>query len=131
MALESQTMWISQDNNGLCETILNLNKNVASVAIINKQGRPIEKISRPEFINPFPDYLSELFCMHCVLQISMGRDFDEQYGPINYHISERPNMTLLTFPLADSVIVVSVSKNIGPISLAKKIAKITSNKEKN
>ncbi|MDC8453689.1 MAG: hypothetical protein LV477_12370, partial [Candidatus Nitrosotalea sp.] len=63
----------------------------------------MEKISRAKFTQKFPDHLNELFCMSCVLQISMGKDFDENYGSINYYISERSNLTIITFPLDENV----------------------------
>jgi hypothetical protein len=105
----------------LCDSILKLNKNIQSVAVLNNRGRAMEKISRPKFTEQFPDHLSELFCMNCVLQVSMGRDFDENYGPINYHISERTNLTMLTLPLDENVILITTNKNISPVSLARKI----------
>lgn len=108
----------------LCDSILKLNKSIQSVAIINNRGRIIEKMSRFKFTRNFPNHLSELFCMSCVLQVSMGRDFDENYGPINYHMSERTSFTTLTFPVDDNVILVTTNKNISPITLARKVVKI-------
>lgn len=99
-------------------------KNVQSVAVINNQGRVIEKDSKPKFTNQFPENLREMFFMHCVLQISIGKDFDDQYGPINYHISQRSNLTMLTFPVDDHVVLVTINKNISPILLARKIINI-------
>lgn len=110
------------DLESLCNSILGANKNIQSVAVINNKGRPIEKNSRPEFTKQYPDYMSELFCMQCVLQISMGRDFDENYGPINYHLSERASFTVLTFPVGDNIILVATNKNVSPITLARKIS---------
>ena len=106
----------------LCDSILDVNKNIQSVAVINNKGRPIEKISRPQFAKQFPDYFNELFCMHLILQVSMGRDFDENYGPVNYHVSERANLTTLAFPVEDNVILVTTNKSTSPITLARKIA---------
>lgn len=63
--------------------------------------------------------------MSCVLQISMGRDFDENYGPINYHISERTNLTMITFPFDENVIITTTDKSINPISLARKFVDLT------
>ncbi len=60
----------------LCNSILNSSKSIQSVAFVNKMGRPIEKASRPSFAKQFPDYMNEMFLMQCVLQISMGKDFD-------------------------------------------------------
>ena len=85
-------------------------------------GRLVETTSRSEHAKKFPNHINEHLLMQCVLQISMGRDFDEYYGPINYHISERANLTLLTFPVDDNVLLVTCSKNVSPISLAKKVA---------
>ncbi|MDE1829770.1 MAG: hypothetical protein KGI25_05560 [Thaumarchaeota archaeon] len=64
----------------LCGSILAVDKNIQSVAVINNKGRVMEKIAKPMFAERFPDHLNELFCMHYVLQVSMGRDFDENYG---------------------------------------------------
>lgn len=80
----------------------------------------MEKISTP-FAKQFPDHLNELFCMSCVLQVSMGKDFDENYSPINYHISERVNLTMITFLLDENVILITTDKSTSPITLSRKI----------
>ncbi len=104
----------------LCESISCLDSSIEAVAVINKFGRPVERIDREGNNKRLPRD-SEMFFMQCVLQISMGNDFDEQYGPINYHISERQNLTMLTFPIYDHVLLVIVKKDTSPISLARKI----------
>ncbi|MDE1830317.1 MAG: hypothetical protein KGI25_08340, partial [Thaumarchaeota archaeon] len=48
------------------------------------------------------------------------------YGPINYHISERTNLTMLTFPVGENVMLVACNKNVSPITLAKKIMSVIS-----
>jgi hypothetical protein len=111
----------SHDTDKLCETVLNLNKNITSVAIINKQGRA-EASSQRNSNERLSIHTSELFLMHCILEISIGRDFDEQYGPINYYISKRPNLMLFTFPYYDGAVIVSINKNVYPISIAEEIA---------
>lgn len=108
----------------LCDDILEVNKNIQSVAAINKLGRPVDRSSRTEHAKQFHDKTNEILFMQCVLEISMGKDFDEQYGPINYHMSERANVTMITFPIDDHVILVTANKNVSPILLAKKIANI-------
>lgn len=111
----------------LCDSILRLNKSIQSVAVINNRGRVMEKISRTKFTRQFPDHLNELFCMSCILQISMGKDFDENYGPINYHISERSNLTIITFPLDENMILITANKSISPITVARKTMDIINN----
>ena len=105
----------------LCGSILRSNKNIQSVAVINNRGKVMEKIARPLFTRQYPEHLNEFFCMSCVLQISMGRDFDENYGPVNYHISERSNLIMITFPINENIIITTINKNTSPITLSKKI----------
>jgi len=105
----------------LCDTILSVNKSIQSVSVINKMGRLVENASKPEVAKKHAEYINEHLLMQCVLQISMGKDFDDVYGPINYHISERANLTMITFPVEDHVILVTCNKNNSPINLAKKI----------
>ncbi len=108
----------------LCDSIQNLHKNIQSVAIINKMGRALEKTSRSRHEKQFSNDMDEMLFMQCVLQISLGTDFDEQFGAINYHLSERTNMSILTFPLGEDVILVTVNKKSSPISLARKISSL-------
>jgi hypothetical protein len=117
-------MFIYHNLNELCTSILDSSKNIQSVAVINRQGRAFEKVSRPKYAGQFADKTEELLFMQCVLQVSLGRDFDEQFGTINYHVSKRTNGTMLTFPLGEDVILVIVNKNTSPISLARKISSL-------
>ena len=108
----------------MCNSIIQINKNIQSVAIINKLGRPIEKVARDDDLKQLPKPKDEMFCMQCVLEISMGKEYDSEYGTINYHLSERENLTMITFPMRDHVVLVTTKKDTVPISLAKKIATI-------
>lgn len=106
----------------LCNSIIGINKNIQSVAIINKLGRAVKKVARDGSLKQLPQPKDEMFFMQCVLQISMGREYDSEYGPINYHLLERENLIMITFPMRDHVILVTIKKDTSPISLARKIA---------
>lgn len=105
----------------LCESVLSMNSSIQSVAVLSKMGRLIEESSRPGFAKRNPHHRSEHFLMQCALQVSMDRDFDETYGPIDYHISERASLTMLTFPTGENIVLVTCKKNPNPTALAKKI----------
>lgn len=106
---------------------MSLNKNIQSVTVINRFGRSVEELKRDGFLLEIPETSTEMLLMQCVLQISMGRDFDEQYGPISYHVSERENMTMMTFPMDEHIVLVITKKNLSPISLARKISGVLTN----
>lgn len=105
----------------LCNSIIGINKNIQSVTVINKLGRSIEKVTRDSSLKHPPQPKDEMFFMHCVLEISLGKDYDSEYGAINYHVSERKNLTMITIPMRDYVLLVTAKKDTSPISLAKKI----------
>jgi|SRR5438876_12055729 len=123
-------MSLQLDMNALCTLIVSLNKNIESVAIINKLGRVVEKVSRSKYTFELPDDMNELFFMQCVLQISMGKDFDEYFGPINYHMLERLNLAMLSFPMDDYILLVTTKNHISSISLARKIVNILNEHKK-
>lgn len=110
----------------LCDKVLDLNDNIQSVTILNKLGRPVERATRKGNSSHLPDKESEMLFMQCVLQVSMGRDFDEQYGPVNYHLAKRANVTMFSFPIGEHVMLVTANKHVSPISLAKKIVNVAS-----
>ena len=105
----------------LCDTILAINKNIQSSVIINKNGRAIEQKVRDGSVSQIPDHKNEMLLMQCALTISMGRDFDEDYGPVGYAVVDRENTSMFSFPVGELIILVTSKKDISPISLAKKI----------
>ena len=105
----------------LCDTILAINKNIQSTAIINKNGRAIEQKVRDGTAPQMTYRKNEMLLMQCALTISMGRDFDEDYGPVGYAIIDRENTSMFSFPVDELIILVTSKKDISPISLAKKI----------
>ena len=118
------------DHGKLCNAILHASDRIQSVAVINKMGRAVERLPGPENGGKTHDKTTEMLYMQSVLQVSMGRDFDEHYGPINYYVSERANATMLTFPLGDHVLLLTASKNSSPIHLARKVAAMIGESEK-
>lgn len=105
----------------LCDTILAINKKIQSTAIINKNGRAIEQKVRDGTVQQMPCRKNEMLLMQCALTISMGKDFDEDYGPVGYAIIDRENTSMFSFPVDELIILVTSKKDISPISLAKKI----------
>ena|GEM_PF-1373969 len=108
----------------LCDTILGINGNIQSVSIINKHGRAVEYKVQGSTNFQAPEQKNEMFFMQCALTISMGRDFDEDFGEIGYIHTNRKNLSMFSFPLFDNIILVTSKAAIGPISLARKISVI-------
>jgi hypothetical protein len=112
----------------LCDSILQISNNIQSVAVINKRGRAIEKKTRNADV-PLPDQKSEIYFMQCSLQLSMARDFDEEFGPINYMVTERENSKFVLIPSFSNIILAKTKKNIRQTPLINKIKEAITNFE--
>ncbi len=106
----------------LCNTVLDVNENIQAVSVINKQGRAVHKIARTGTYLPMQEQENEMLLMQTAITISMGRDFDEPLGEIGYVHVERKNLSLLSFPLDDYIVLVTSKAAVGSISLARKVA---------
>jgi hypothetical protein len=105
----------------LCKSILDSNNNIRSVEVIGKLGSTLEKIVSDETTKltnriPYKKNFNE-----CLLDIALGKEFSEFYGPIRYHYSEDKSV-MFSFPFEENCILVTTTKNISPIGLATKIA---------
>ena len=103
---------------------MSFNKSIQSVIIIDKFGRSLAKTSRHGFIHPNLEQRNNTHFMECILDISIGKEFDDLYGPIRYHHSEGDDFMMFSFPFDKNTIIITSTKNISPISVATKIAHI-------
>ncbi len=105
----------------LCHNILQSNKNIHEVVIIDKHGRPFEKKSKNALIQ---QEKSEMLFMERALEISMGKDFDDEFGKINYTFTDRDNLAMFSFPMNEYIVLVTSKSNVSPITMARKISSL-------
>ncbi|MGI0047667.1 MAG: hypothetical protein ACREBB_10855, partial [Nitrosotalea sp.] len=91
----------------LCNTVLDVNKNIQSVSVINKSGRAVVEKSAHGVNMPVHKEQHEILFMQCALTISMGRDFDEPFGEIGYIHVERKNLEMFSIPLDENIVLVT------------------------
>jgi len=107
---------------GLCESIMDMDRNVSSVVVINQKGTVLQGSLHDKLVQPSLERWNDIHFMECILEISMGGKFDELYGPIRYHHSEKDNFIMFSFPLYQHFILVTCTKKISPIAFATKIS---------
>lgn len=112
----------------LCNDIANLDENIEMVTILNSKGRPIEmKIREGTEIDLTP-VKKEMFFMQSVLQASMNKDQDEEFGRVKCTIFERERGTIFSFEFLNYVILVITRSVSYPMhlknSIMEKIANI-------
>jgi hypothetical protein len=96
-----------------------LEDGVEFIGLINKQGK-MENILFKNEIN-LTNERKEMFSMELRLQSSMQSDFDSEFGPVSYTMTEREKskfVSILTFPY---IVLAIMKKNIDHIAVINKI----------
>ena len=102
----------------LCNDIANLDDNIELVAVLNHKGRVIETKAREEGIDKALTLQKrEMFFMQCVLQASMNRDHDDEFGKVKSSILERERFTTISFEFSNYVILVVLRPSLDLIEL--------------
>jgi hypothetical protein len=119
------TLERSTQINRLCGLILDSNERISLVAIIDQKGRAIEnKIRDDRVIKDLTDQKREMLFMESALQLSMIRDFDDEFGAMKYAYSTREKISFFTFLLNDYALIVLSEPGENPLLLAAQVVQI-------
>lgn len=109
----------------LCSLILNSNEKISLVAIIDQKGRVVENKMRDDRVmKNLSEQKREMLFMESALQLSMIRDFDDEFGTMKYNYSIREKISFFTFLLSDYGIIVISEPNENPSLLAVQVIEI-------
>ena len=80
------------------------------IGLINKNGRLVNSVSTNSHKVP-PKDQQEMWLMSIALINSMQKDFDEEYGPLNYFMTQRRDLKFIAIPANDCNTFLAVTKN--------------------
>ncbi len=80
------------------------------IGLINKNGRLVNSVSSNSFKIP-PKDKQEMWLMSIALIHSMQKDFDKEFGPTNYFMTQRRDLKLIAIPTTDCNTFLAVIKN--------------------
>ena len=103
----------------LIQTDSLLEKGVEYLAVINKKGRIEDAIYKND-IN-LNDERKQVFFLSILLHNSMQRDFDEEFGEVNYTMADRGNSKFVAIPTRDGILFAKLDKSLDPTVFIKKI----------
>src|SRR5438105_3987084 len=92
------------------------------VCIINKQGRIEESIYK-NGIN-ISEEKKKMFAMMIQLQNSLQSDFDDEFGPVQYTITERENARFVSVPTHVGILLAKLNKSADPVAFVNKITEM-------
>lgn len=103
----------------LCDKLLDESE-IRFAGIINKMGRLVAGGFK-EGIIPLADDEEQRMCMEYTLEIVMTKDLDNALGSIEYIISKREKVTMITIPIQIGVLLICIEPDHHAEKTVKKI----------
>lgn len=107
-----------------CKRVMDLDPKIRFVGLVNEKGRLVAGGMR-DGLRSLEDLRDdEMLYMELVLRAKMRREFDKVLGPVQFAMSYREKIIVMSFPLNDDVLLLSAEKGIDFAELPFKILKI-------
>ena len=91
---------------------MDVDPTIRFVGVVNDKGKLIEGGPK-QGVKPLVDQKeSEMVLMEIALMARLRREHDIHLGPVNFTVSHRENVVLMTFPAGNDTIYVSATKEI-------------------
>jgi hypothetical protein len=112
------------DYDKLCKKVMGLDPKIRFVGLINEKGR-LSAGGMKAGIRSLEDQKDvEMLYMELVLRAKMRREFDKVLGSVEFAMSYREKVIIMSFPVNDSVLLISAEKGIDFSEIPFKIMKI-------
>ena len=97
----------------ICKEIMNMDPKMRSARIINSRGH-LDAGGMKEGLKSLEEQKQdEMMFMELALRVRMRHEFDAEFGQVNFSMSYRDKVIIMSFPLAnDDVLLVSGEKEI-------------------
>ncbi len=118
---------LSYNLSDLCNSVFEINEKIRFVGIIDQMGKLIAGDMKKGLTSMERDDGSMRLYLGYAINNILRRDFDNVFGKVLYTFSEREQIKLLTIPLDDNLLLVSMDKSIDHTELIKKILVIVTN----
>ena len=112
------------DKDEMCKQILEVEPKIRFAGLINPNGRLIAGGMRNGFQSLEDERDNEMLYMELVLRAKMRKEFDKVFGPVKFAMSYREKLIVMSFPINDNVLLVSVEKEVDFSKLPFKVLEI-------
>ena len=94
-----------------CQKVLGLPK-IRFVGVLNKMGNKIAGGFKEGITSFLPDKENRRMYVQLMLEYMMRKDFDEGLGSIDYIVSRRTNVTMISIPTKEYLVLISAERDI-------------------
>ena len=112
------------DLDSLCEKIFKLDSKVRSCRVINNKGKMIAGGMRKGLTALEDVKKDEVLFMELSLRVRMRHEFDAEFGSVEFSLSYRGKIILMSFPMDPNVLFVTTERDIDLNKIPFKILKL-------
>ena len=98
------------DYENLCTTIRKIDSKIRFAGVINSKGRLVAGGMAPSKTRLGDRKRDEMLYMELALRVKMRREFDDDLGEVKFSMSFREKLIVMSFPIKDDVLMVSIGK---------------------
>jgi hypothetical protein len=96
----------------ICDDVFDLDEKIRSARIINGKGKLVAGGMRSGLHSLEDTKKDEMLFMELALRVRMRHEFDEEFGPVEFSLSYRGKVILLSFPIDENVLFVSAERQL-------------------
>lgn len=112
------------DFDKVCKKVMDLDPKIRFAGIINEKGRLFAGGMKEGVKSLEETRDDEMLYMQLVLRAKMRREFDKVLGSVEFALSYREKVIIMSFPMKDHVLLLSTEKEIDISEIPFKVLKI-------
>lgn len=109
----------------LCNRILEVDSRIRFAGVISEMGKLITSNKRKGIKQILDKSDLEMLFMEVALRVRMRHQFDLKLGMVDYTISRRKRLIVMSFPYRDCILYVTAEKGANGESITKKILELS------
>ena len=103
-----------------CQKVLSLPK-VRFVGVLNKMGNKIAGGFKEGVKSLLPDKENHMMYIQLMLEYMMRKDFDARLGTVDYIVSRRSNVTMISIPTKDYLVLISAERHVNDQEIIRQV----------
>jgi len=112
------------DYENLCTLVQKIDSKVRFAGVINSKGRLVAGGMTPSKKQLGDRKRDEMLYMELALRVKMRREFDDDLGKVKFSMSFREKLIVMSFPMENDVLMVSLEKKTQIENIAHSILKL-------
>ncbi|HXX06270.1 MAG TPA: DUF6659 family protein [Candidatus Bathyarchaeia archaeon] len=112
------------DYEKFCKKVMGLDSKIRFAGLINEKGKLFAGGMREGLRSLEAQKDDEMLYMELVLRAKMRREFDKVLGPVEFAMSYRGKVIIMSFPITSGVLLISTEKGIDFSEIPFKILKL-------